>query len=40
MPDVRLHVFPNCGHWAQVEHSREFERLVIDFLSAPEEEQR
>jgi pimeloyl-ACP methyl ester carboxylesterase len=32
MPNARLHVFPNCGHWAQVEHAREFERLVIDFL--------
>jgi 4,5:9,10-diseco-3-hydroxy-5,9,17-trioxoandrosta-1(10),2-diene-4-oate hydrolase len=34
MPDARLHVFPNCGHWAQVEHAGEFERLVIDFLKA------
>jgi len=40
MPDARLHVFPNCGHWAQVEHAAEFERLVIDFLTAPEKEQR
>ena len=42
MPDARLHVFPNCGHWAQVEHAAEFERLVIDFLdspAAPEKEQ-
>lgn len=34
MPDARLHVFPRCGHWAQVEHAREFERISIDFLSA------
>jgi 4,5:9,10-diseco-3-hydroxy-5,9,17-trioxoandrosta-1(10),2-diene-4-oate hydrolase len=38
MPDARLHVFPKCGHWAQVEHAAEFERLAIDFLSAPQEE--
>ena len=34
MKDARLHVFPRCGHWAQLEHAREFERLSIDFLSA------
>jgi pimeloyl-ACP methyl ester carboxylesterase len=33
MPDARLHVFPRCGHWAQVEHREEFERLVTDFLT-------
>jgi len=32
MPDVRLHVFGNCGHWAQWEHAQEFNRLVIGFL--------
>jgi len=32
---VTTHVFPNCGHWAQVEAAVEFERLVIDFLSTP-----
>jgi len=35
MPDARLHVFPNCGHWAQAEHTVEFNRLVVDFLTAP-----
>ncbi len=35
MPDARLHVFPNCGHWAQLEHAGEFNRLVADFLTAP-----
>jgi pimeloyl-ACP methyl ester carboxylesterase len=34
MPNARLHVFPKCGHWAQVEHQREFDRLTIDFLTA------
>jgi 4,5:9,10-diseco-3-hydroxy-5,9,17-trioxoandrosta-1(10),2-diene-4-oate hydrolase len=34
MRDARLHVFPRCGHWAQLEHAREFERVSIDFLTA------
>ncbi len=34
MENARLHVFPRCGHWAQLEHAREFERISIDFLSA------
>jgi pimeloyl-ACP methyl ester carboxylesterase len=34
MPNARLHVFPKCGHWAQVEHQKEFDRLTIDFLTA------
>jgi len=32
MPDARLHVFPRCGHWAQLEQSDEFNRLAVDFL--------
>lgn len=32
MVNAELHVFP-CGHWAQVEQKREFERIVIDFLT-------
>ena len=27
-----LHVFNNCGHWAQWEHADKFNRLVLDFL--------
>lgn len=34
MQNARLHVFPRCGHWAQLERAREFERLAIDFLTA------
>jgi len=33
MPDARLHVFPRCGHWAQLEHRDEFNQLAIMFLS-------
>jgi pimeloyl-ACP methyl ester carboxylesterase len=32
VPDGRMHIFTKCGHWAQVEHAAEFNRLVIDFL--------
>nr|BAA97254.1 BphD [Burkholderia sp. TSN101] len=30
--DARLHVFSQCGHWAQWEKADEFNRLAIDFL--------
>ncbi|TAM82286.1 MAG: alpha/beta fold hydrolase, partial [Jatrophihabitans sp.] len=29
----RLHMFGRCGHWVQIEHAREFNRLLVDFLS-------
>jgi 4,5:9,10-diseco-3-hydroxy-5,9,17-trioxoandrosta-1(10),2-diene-4-oate hydrolase len=35
MPNAELHVFSQCGHWAQVERKTEFERLVIEFLTRP-----
>lgn len=31
--DSQLHVFGRCGHWVQIEHSAEFNRLVADFLA-------
>jgi pimeloyl-ACP methyl ester carboxylesterase len=34
MENARLYVFPHCGHWVQLEHAREFERISIDFLAA------
>jgi pimeloyl-ACP methyl ester carboxylesterase len=34
VPDARMHIFTKCGHWAQVEHAAEFNRLVLDFLSS------
>lgn len=33
MPDARLHVFPRCGHWAQLEHRDEFNALTVTFLT-------
>ncbi len=32
LPDARLHIFPRCAHWAQLEHQAEFDRLAVDFL--------
>lgn len=32
MPNARLYVFPNCGHWAQVERKSEFEIVTSAFL--------
>lgn len=33
LPDAELHVFSNCGHWAQWEKADEFNRLVVEFLT-------
>ncbi|MBM7456762.1 2-hydroxymuconate-semialdehyde hydrolase [Oceanisphaera litoralis] len=30
---AQLHVFGECGHWAQIEHAERFRRLVSDFLA-------
>jgi 2-hydroxy-6-oxonona-2,4-dienedioate hydrolase/4,5:9,10-diseco-3-hydroxy-5,9,17-trioxoandrosta-1(10),2-diene-4-oate hydrolase len=32
MPDVRLHIFGNCGHWAMLEHPDAFNKLCLEFL--------
>ena len=36
LPHSRLHVFPDCGHWVQIEKATEFEALVSSFLGATE----
>ena len=28
----RLVLINRCGHWAQIEHAAEFNRLVTDFI--------
>jgi len=33
IPNSRLVLFNRCGHWAQLEHADEFNRLVDDFIS-------
>lgn len=32
MPNAELHIFNKCGHWAQWEHARKFNAMVLDFL--------
>jgi len=32
IPNVELHVFPKCGHWAMIEQKEAFERTVLAFL--------
>lgn len=33
MPHADMHIFSDCGHWAQVERKSAFEKLTIEFLS-------
>lgn len=33
IPNSRLVLLNRCGHWAQVEHADEFNRLLIDFVT-------
>ncbi|WP_025737501.1 alpha/beta fold hydrolase [Mycobacterium genavense] len=32
-----LYAIPRCGHWAMLEHPKEFARIAIDFLLAEDE---
>lgn len=32
IPNSQLHIFNQCGHWAQWEHADTFNRMVVDFL--------
>jgi 4,5:9,10-diseco-3-hydroxy-5,9,17-trioxoandrosta-1(10),2-diene-4-oate hydrolase len=33
IPKAQLHVFGNCGHWAQIEAAEEFHAITRDFLA-------
>lgn len=33
LPKAQLHGFSRCGHWVQVEHAGEFNRLISAFIS-------
>ncbi len=35
IPDVQVHVFPNCGHWVMIEAKEAWERAVLAFLGVP-----
>ena len=37
IPKAQLHVFPNCGHWAQIEAAEQFHAVTKTFLSAHQE---
>jgi 2-hydroxy-6-oxonona-2,4-dienedioate hydrolase len=32
LQDAQMHIFSQCGHWAQWEHADKFNRLVLSFL--------
>lgn len=40
IPKAQLHVFPNCGHWAQIEAADEFLEVSAQFLSRHVERQK
>ncbi|MCC4596991.1 alpha/beta fold hydrolase [Xanthomonas campestris pv. phormiicola] len=33
LPNASLHVFPQCGHWAQLEKAAQFNALVTDYVT-------
>lgn len=33
IPRAQLHVYPQCGHWTQIEHAARFAQLVGSFLA-------
>lgn len=39
IPDVELHVLPQCGHWAMIEKKEAFESVVLGFLQRNEASQ-
>lgn len=40
IPRASLHVFPNCGHWAQIEAAEEFREVATTFLARHQERAR
>jgi 4,5:9,10-diseco-3-hydroxy-5,9,17-trioxoandrosta-1(10),2-diene-4-oate hydrolase len=40
IPKAQLHVFPNCGHWAQIEAADEFREIATAFLARHVERSR
>jgi 4,5:9,10-diseco-3-hydroxy-5,9,17-trioxoandrosta-1(10),2-diene-4-oate hydrolase len=37
IPKAQLHVFPRCGHWAQIEAADEFREIAVGFLNRHQE---
>ncbi|WP_193609020.1 4,5:9,10-diseco-3-hydroxy-5,9,17-trioxoandrosta-1(10),2-diene-4-oate hydrolase [Nocardioides lijunqiniae] len=40
IPKASLHVFPNCGHWAQIEAAEEFREVATSFYARHTERPR
>jgi len=40
IPKASLHVFPNCGHWAQIEAADEFFSVASGYLALHREKTR
>jgi 4,5:9,10-diseco-3-hydroxy-5,9,17-trioxoandrosta-1(10),2-diene-4-oate hydrolase len=40
IPRAQLHVFPNCGHWAQIEAAADFHAVTRAFLAQHRERPR
>jgi 4,5:9,10-diseco-3-hydroxy-5,9,17-trioxoandrosta-1(10),2-diene-4-oate hydrolase len=40
IPRASLHVFPNCGHWAQIEAADEFFSVASGYLALHRERSR
>jgi 4,5:9,10-diseco-3-hydroxy-5,9,17-trioxoandrosta-1(10),2-diene-4-oate hydrolase len=40
IPKASLHVFPNCGHWAQIEAAEEFFTVASGYLALHQERPR
>lgn len=38
IPDVEVHVFPNCGHWVMIEQKQAWEATVLAFLTRPDDD--
>ncbi|MFE9328097.1 alpha/beta fold hydrolase [Nocardia sp. NPDC052278] len=36
IPNVEVHVFPNCGHWVMIEQKHAWESAVVAFLTRPD----
>ncbi|MBE3011805.1 alpha/beta fold hydrolase [Microbispora sp. NEAU-D428] len=37
IPEVEVHVFPNCGHWVMIEQKAAWESVVLAFLTRKDE---
>ncbi|WP_010479066.1 alpha/beta fold hydrolase [Acaryochloris sp. CCMEE 5410] len=34
MPNARLEIFEECGHWSSIEHPQKFNQVILGFLSS------